>query len=330
MFISTRLKPILDETGKVIAVIGVSRDLTERLYAEESLQVIKENHLLFFVNAPIGIIHYNNKGIISDVNDAMIATFGSSRDKLLGLDIGDIPDKKFSKEIYKTLDGEHGYYEGLYVSYTGKKNAHIKSDWIPIIDDDKVVGGVGIVEDITERKKTEEALKESEFNLRSLFNAMTDVVLEINYEGRYINIAPTSPDLLYKPADEILGKTLHEVFPKPEADKFLELVQTCLDKNKTIKIEYPLKIKDKISWFEGRATPKSKDTILYIAHDISERKKAEEELKKHRENLEEMIKERTKELVEKNKELDNALKVFVGRELTIRDLQKRIRAFEGR
>ncbi|MCK4663264.1 MAG: PAS domain-containing protein [Bacteroidales bacterium] len=67
---------------------------------------------------------------------------------------------------------------------------------------------------------------------------------------------------------------------------------------------------------------------LGTVQDITWRKQAEEELAKYSEQLEEMVKERTKELEEKNKELDSALKVFVGREITIRDLNNRIRELE--
>ena len=70
--------------------------------------------------------------------------------------------------------------------------------------------------DITERLSAEQAgkhaqenLLESENNLRTLFNAMSDVVFEMDYDGRYINIAPTSPELIFKPSDDLIGKTLH-------------------------------------------------------------------------------------------------------------------------
>jgi len=127
-------------------------------------------------------------------------------------------------------------------------------------------------------RASEETIKESENNLRTLFNAMTDIVFELDYDGTYINIAPTSPELMFKPSEDVIGKTLHEIFPKPEADKFLEFIRKCLNENKINIIEYPLTINERTIWFEGRATPKTKNSILYIAHDITERKQAEEEL----------------------------------------------------
>jgi len=117
-------------------------------------------------------------------------------------------------------------------------------------------------------------------NLQSLFNAMNDIVFEMDYDGRYVFIAPTSPELLVRPTDDTVGKTLHDIFPKPVADLFLQFVRKCLDEKKTNTIEYPLEIDGKMLWFEGRATPKTESTILYIARNITSRRLVEEELKK--------------------------------------------------
>ncbi len=125
--------------------------------------------------------------------------------------------------------------------------------------------------EISERRK-------SENELRALFKAMRNIVIELDYDGRYIDIAPTSPDLLYKPSNKLIGKTLHETFPKPDADKFLNIIRQSLDENRTIKIIYHLIIKDKLLWFEGTATPKTKNTVIFIAQDITDRKFAESEL----------------------------------------------------
>ncbi len=137
----------------------------------------------------------------------------------------------------------------------------------------------------TERKQAEEALRTSENNLRTLFNAMTDVVFEMDYNGTYINIAPTSPELIVSPSKGLVGKTLHEIFPRSKANEFLQFIRKCLDENKINTIEYPLTINDRLFWFEGRATPKTSSSVLYIARDITERKRAEEALRESESKL---------------------------------------------
>ncbi|MCK5201808.1 MAG: PAS domain S-box protein, partial [Spirochaetales bacterium] len=146
----------------------------------------EKKHRLFFEHAPVGIIHYNERGTITDVNNAIVDIYGSSRDRLIGIDIENNPDKEFSKEIYKTLKGENGHYEGLYRSSTGNKEVNIKADWIPIIDDGRFMGGVGIVEDITESKLMErqfrqaqkmEAIGELTGGIAHDFNNLLNVIL---------------------------------------------------------------------------------------------------------------------------------------------------------
>ena len=155
--------PIRDpKSGELTGVVEFVRDITRHRQAEAALQASEERHRMFFESAPIGIMHYNSKGIITESNDVAIRTFGSTREKLVGLDIHDLPNKEFLEEICRTLKGERGYYEGLYTSYTGKKEAQIKADWIPIFDNGKVTGGVGIVADITDQRKLETQLRQAQ------------------------------------------------------------------------------------------------------------------------------------------------------------------------
>ncbi|GEM_PF-3411820 len=146
-------------------------------------------------------------------------------------------------------------------------------------------------QELTERKQ-------AEAELQALFSAMTDVVLMINQEGRYLKIAPTSPDLLYKPADELLGKTLHEVFPKPQADLFLSKIQQSLASKQMVSLEYSLPICGLEVWFEGRFSPITAEEVVIVAQDITERKHNEDMLRHVNEILEERIVQRTAELAQ--------------------------------
>ncbi len=137
----------------------------------------------------------------------------------------------------------------------------------------------GIMIDITEQKLIAGKIEASERKLRSIFNALPDLFLILDYEGRYIEIAPSNPQLLYKPANELLGRTLHEVFPKETADRFLNLVRTTLETKQMANMDYDLEISGKRIWFSATTVPFEKDKVIYIARDITERKLYEQSLR---------------------------------------------------
>lgn len=149
-------------------------------------------------------------------------------------------------------------------------------------------GAFFFVTDISNQKEVERKLKDSENQLRSLFNAMTDAVMEIDYEGKYIYFAPTKPDLMFLPTGDAIGKTFHDIFPEQQADQYLTFIRNCLDDNEPKSIEYPLEIDNNTYWFEGRAVPKTANTVMFIAHDITNRRKANHALRQSEKNHKEL------------------------------------------
>jgi len=125
------------------------------------------------------------------------------------------------------------------------------------------------------RKRAEDALRQSEAELRALFTSMRDVVLVIDSHGVYLKIAPTNPELLSRPPEQLLGKTLWEVFRPDQADTFVGTIKQVLDTKKTMQIEYDLMIADRIVWFAANISPMTEDSTLWVAHDITERKRFE-------------------------------------------------------
>ena len=149
----------------------------------------------------------------------------------------------------------------------------------------------GIKFDITHLKQTEAALRQSEAELRALFAAMTDVVIVYDRQGRYLKIAPTNVSLLYKPPDEMLGKALHDVLPAPQADLLLSHIQRALDEQGALTVDYSLNIGGREFWFAGMISPMPSDAAILVARDITERKRAEEQIKASLREKEALLKE---------------------------------------
>ena len=129
-----------------------------------------------------------------------------------------------------------------------------------------------------DRKQAQEALRASEAELRALFAAMHDVILVLDADGRYLKIAPTNPGLLYRPTEQLLGRTLHEIFPSPQSEELHAIVRRALATRATVQAEYALDINGRQIWFLATVTPLAEDTVVWVARDVTEARLATETL----------------------------------------------------
>src|ERR687885_2366565 len=127
-----------------------------------------------------------------------------------------------------------------------------------------------------ERKRAQEALQASEAELRALFVAIPDPLFVINSVGRVLKVVPLAPEQLYKPADDQIGRTLHEIFEQSQADTFLNYIQQALSTQQILNVEYSLTREGRETWFAARISPISQDLVIWLARDITDRKRAEE------------------------------------------------------
>ncbi|MBD2200843.1 MULTISPECIES: PAS domain S-box protein [Calothrix] len=126
-----------------------------------------------------------------------------------------------------------------------------------------------------ERQEALAALKASEAELRGLFNAMVDVILVVDKQGRYLKIAPTGADKLYLPPEELIGKTAHEILPHHLAEQFVSLIGETLATQATKECEYSLHIGNQDLWFHAKVSPISAETVIWAARDITAAKRHE-------------------------------------------------------
>lgn len=282
--------------------IGTNLDITERKRAEEALRESEARYRAVVENQTEFIVRWKPDGTRTFVNEAYCHYFGLTPEQAFSTDFmpliveadRDAVQAKISRLLSEEAHAETDIHRVI------KPDGRIGwQEWIDqaICDETgQIVEFQSVGRDVTERKQAEEALAASEAELRALFASMNDVVLVIDRAGVYRKIAPTNPSLLFRPPEELLGKTLRDVFPAERAENFIDTVRQVVETGQTAHIEYELIIDNRAVWFDASISRMDADSTLWIARDITDRKRAEERLQQLNQELEQRVAERTEEL----------------------------------
>jgi PAS domain S-box-containing protein len=125
------------------------------------------------------------------------------------------------------------------------------------------------------RKQAEVALQASETELRTLLAAIPDPLYVLTAEGQIIEAIAVEPDLQCQPIEEMIGKTLHQI-GKEQADEFLGYIQQVLRTQQMLTVEYSMFLNGRKTWFSARIAPIRHEQVIWLARDITARKRAEE------------------------------------------------------
>ncbi len=297
------------QNDKIVGRVLSFRDITERRKAEQALQESQARYLQLFDSNPYPIWVYDFETLeFLAVNREATRHYGFTREEFLRMTIKDI---RPTEDVPLLLDSiaEYAVREGAPEETLltdqfrhRKKDGKIIQVQIasqPVTFGDRQARLV-LATDITQAKRAEDDLRRSETELRTLFSAMSDVILVINAEGRYLKVAPTNPELLYRPLEEMVGKTFYDLFPSDIAGLFMVHVSQTISGGKPVNFEYSLNIDGREMFFYATITGLSSDTVLWVARDISNYKRAEQSLRESEYKLRTLVESMTEGLVQVN------------------------------
>ncbi len=180
--------PVYDESGRLVAVEGVARDITEWKRSQEALAESEERHRLLFEHAGIGIGYYTPEGKLLGYNRVAAAHLVGDPEDFAGKSIVEIFGEEKGTEYLRRIadaarSAETVTYEDCVELPTGPK--WFLSTYSRVEGPDGEVLGVQILsEEITERKASETALRESERRFRELGEMLPETVYECDLTGR--------------------------------------------------------------------------------------------------------------------------------------------------
>ena len=292
---------VQDESGEVAYIQSIVRDITERKTTEQFLLESEEKYRTLVENLNVGVYRSTpgKEGRFIDVNQAFVEMLGyQNKEDLLKLKVSKTymnPEdrKKFSEKILRQGFAKN---EELHLKRRDGTLLIVSDTSTPVYSNGKVLYFDGITEDITERKKMEEALRESEEKYRTLVENSKDSIVIIDLRGNVQFANKATEELTGYIMEEGLGMNVRQITPLKYWPKSLAMLRKALGGEPIAYFESVIRRKDKkLVPVESGGQAIFKDGkvvgIQIITRDITERKKAEEQIRKSLREKEVLLKE---------------------------------------
>lgn len=318
------------------------RDITDSARAEEALQTSRKEFQAYFDSGSVGLSVTAADKTWIEVNQRLCKMLGYTKEELIGLSWNELShpaDLASNLKLFQqALDGKIDNYE-LDKRFI-RKDGSILYVTLSVVcqrnNDGSVHHFLSSYIDITERKRAEESIRESEDRYHNLLNT-APVGIAVYSDGKFVFINPAGLKLLgAETYNQLLEKPITEIIHPDGLEKSLNLFQRMMSGESGL---YPAR--DKYIRFDGKLVDveviasiiiyNEKPSVQVIVTDITERKKAEREIFNSREQLRalnaRLEKVQEEERIKLSRELhDNLGQNLTGLKMDVAWLAKRIKS----
>mgnify|MGYP001814342493 FL=1 len=267
-----------------------TEDITSRKQAEIELRESEERFRRLVETMRDGLGVQDENGLITYVNERACELSGFSRDELIGRPAVDLIDepfqKMFAEEFSRRRKGKSSSYEITWRRKDGSKLPAIMAS-TPVFDSEgKFRGSFGIITDITQRKRAEEALRESEERYRGIVETQTELICRFLPDGTLTFVNDTICRFLGERSEELIGKSFYPYIHPDDRQKTRKNLESLSKENRIGTNEERVIMPDgEIHWWQWSNQAlfdeqDSKVELQSVGRDITKRKKAEDALRK--------------------------------------------------
>jgi len=281
------------------AVLAIFRNITEQKKVEEKLQESEERFNRFLENAPEAIWVQDLIGTFLNGNKRAEEITGYDRDELIGKNMleANLVPEKYVPVVLEALStvqvGERSAQTEFELIRKDGSLVSVETSAIPVERDGKIEV-IGIARDITERKKMENMLKDSEEKYRTIFEGATDGIAALDPKTmKVIFVNPKMTEITGYPLDELLNATIIDFVPKNEISSMIQQFQNHVGGKRDLTRYIPVVRKDKTRIYCDVRSKflniGNQQYLMVFVRDVTEQKKAEEALRESEKKYREMI-----------------------------------------
>ena len=276
---------------------GIEIDITERKLAEKALQESEERYRSIVETTTEWIWEMDAAGRHTFTNPMVASILGYSPREFLELELGSLLHEEdlalVRQKLPQLMAGRQGWQRWV-LRWRHREGGYryLESNARPILDGSgALLGYRGADRDITERMEYEAALRHSQALLQGVFESTDDCIFVKEENGRYVLHNEALRKFLERllgdafPAGGIVGKRDHDFLPADIADRLTANDDLVRKSGKPLTIEESFLLEGQYLTFLSRKFPfalsaAANQGILGVAHDITDRKRAEEEKEK--------------------------------------------------
>jgi PAS domain S-box-containing protein len=285
--------------GEKVGFIAIYHDISERLRYEAEIQHQKEYYEALFIHNLVAVVSVDLNGDIVSWNPMAEKLFGYTQEEVIGKNLDDVVAQDEALHAEASEYTYQGIHEGKRVYATTKRTrkdgslVDVELSGGPVIVRGKIVGYVGIYQDISERMRYEEELRYQKEYYEALIVNNPVAVVSVDLKGNIVSWNPVAEELFGYTQEEVLSKNLDDIVAQDELlhAEAVAYTSQVIHEDKPVHVTTKRTRKDgSLVDVEGWALPVvvegEKKGYITLYHDITERKQAEWELRQAKEEAE--------------------------------------------
>ncbi len=278
------------------------RDISERVRAQQEIEETNNRLKMAMEVGHLGWWDWdyeNNKMITADKKPALL---GYNPDEV-NFNAQDYIDMIHPDDYEMAMESMRGHLRGKADVYEVEYRLRKKDgSYIWLYDKGRVLERksdgtpkrlMGVVYDISDRKRKEERIIESEKKLQALLTNLDDIIFEQDIEGNYLNVWTKDEIKLFVSKDQLIGKNVDEVLPQGLASSIKNAIKKAAYENKSVSLNYETTTHEEKEYYNAKITPvndvnNQEQRFVSLVRNVTQRRKAEMVIKEQNEELQEL------------------------------------------